>query len=67
MPGSFHSRVDIDGLPDEARAAFVVALRLAAEKGGRAWITEGGEVVAQLVLTSVMADEAAERAGASLR
>jgi hypothetical protein len=57
MAGSFHSRVDIDGLPDDARLAFSTALRLAAEKNGRAWIAEGGEVVAQVVLISAMAED----------
>jgi hypothetical protein len=57
MLSSFHSSFDTGALPDDARESFRTALRLAAEKGGRAWITEDGEVVAQLALTSALADE----------
>jgi hypothetical protein len=61
MPGSFHSRFDTGTLPDDSRAAFGTALRLAAEKGGRVWIAEDGVVVAQLSLISALADEVAEQ------
>jgi hypothetical protein len=57
MAGSFHSQFDIGALADDARLEFRTALRLAAEKNGRVWIAEGGEVVAQLTLTSALADE----------
>jgi dihydrofolate reductase len=56
MAGSFHSQFDVDRLDGEARAAFRDALRLAAEKAGRVWIIEGGEMVAQLALAEALAD-----------
>jgi len=53
---AFHSRFDIGALADDQRLAFRTALRLAAEKGGQAWIAEDGEVVAALILTERLAD-----------
>lgn len=48
---AFHSRFDIGVLPDAVRLSFHDALRLAAEKRGQVRITEGGEIVAALILT----------------
>lgn len=53
---SFHSQFDTDALPDDGRAAFGTALRLAAEKGGQVWVAESGEVVAALILTGQLAE-----------
>ena len=36
-----------------------MVLRLAAEKGGRVWVAEDGQVTAQLVLTEALAGDAA--------
>jgi hypothetical protein len=57
MPGSFHSQFSLDALDDGTLASWQTALRLAAEKGGRVWIAEDGEVVAQLILTSALAGD----------
>lgn len=56
MAGSFHSQFSIGAYGEQARVAFGTALRMAAEKGGQVWITEGGEVVAALVLTERLAE-----------
>lgn len=58
----FHSQFDLSSA-GEGRVSWQTALRLAAEKGGRAWIAEDGEVVAQLTLTSALAEDAAAGPG----
>lgn len=58
MGCSFHSRFDTFLLTSAQQESWDTALRLAAEKSGRVWITEDGEVVAQLVLTSALASDA---------
>ena len=46
----FRSEIDISALPEPARGSWESALQLAAEKRGRVWIAENGQVVAELIL-----------------
>lgn len=56
----FHSQFDLGSLDERERRAWRTALRLAAEKGGRVWIAENGEVVASLALTEHLAQSAVD-------